>query len=309
MKVLVTGGTGFIGSHLARALVARGDEVSILARYRAGGALNRIRDIEDRLAAVIYADIRDGARLKFVGETVEPVVVYHLAAFHHVGRSWEHPEECMAANVCGTANVLEAFPHAKIIYMSSSEVYGRQESVPWREDSTVPAPDSPYAVSKYAGELLCAGWQRRGRAISIVRAFNAYGPGQSEHAVIGELVARAVAGRAIQTTGGRQTRDFVYVDDTVRGLVRAAECDYGGPVNLGTGRETSIRDLVDIVLEQAGSVSSVDRTLADRPNEIWRMAASTGRAEQLLGWRAEIPIIEGIKRTIEWHRNLGARSR
>ena len=295
MKVLVTGGTGFIGSHLVDALRRRGDEVKTLGRYHGDST------------ADYRADVRDRAALEEIKFDFEPELVYHLAAFHHVGRSWEAMETCYSTNVLGSVNVMEVFGRpdertgsAKVVYMSSSEVYGDQDSVPWQEDM-LPRPRSPYAVSKLAGEHHARMLHDADSPVMIVRGFNVYGPGQSMGALIGELVRGALRGE-IHTTPGRQTRDWVYVNDMVEALLLAGQRIWSGPVNIGTGRDISVREVSEMIVEAVGAPVKVCRDLDARVNEIWRMQASTERARQVLEWEATTSLAEGIERTIEWHR-------
>jgi nucleoside-diphosphate-sugar epimerase len=216
-------------------------------------------------------------------------------------------EECFDVNAKGTANLLDMTAAArKFIYLSTSEVYGDQGQVPFRE-SMCPRPASPYAITKYAGELYCRMKQRTetGRSIVLLRAFNTYGPYQSAKAVIGELIVNSLRGLPIQATKGEQTREFNFVGDIVDGLIKAANHDgaIDGPVNLGSGQEVAIRDLIAKVVALTGTSSSVQMgAIPYRPNEIWRMCADNTRAREILGWKPSVDLEEGLRQTIDWFR-------
>ncbi len=288
-RVLVTGGTGFIGSHLVRAL--EGHTLAVTSRVQ--------QDLPG--VEVLEVDIRHRDRCRVITDW-NPDIVFHLAAYHHVGRSFEQVEECFDVNAKGSANVIDA-TDAHIIYMSTSEVYGLQRAFPWSEDLT-PRPQSPYGVSKLAGEHYALLQARRGKRIAVARPFNTYGPGQSSRAVLGKFVKLALAGAPIVTTPGKQTREFNYVTDVVDGLCRIAELEFvGGPVNIGGGEEVSIASALEQVLELTGSRSVVEDSAPYRPNEIWRMKASTVKMGMELDHSPKVSFREGLERMIAWHRS------
>lgn len=303
-RVLVTGAGGFIGSHLTRRLVHEDAEVFILTKYNSVIDNIRLVDVWDQLH-VIEADIRNLDSLRQL-QDVRPQLVYHLAAYNHVGDSFIHVSEALDCNCKGTANLLESYEdYDRFIYISSSEVYGEQAHVPFTED-LCPRPISPYAIGKYAGELYCRmKLKLGGRRIVVLRPFNAFGPYQSPRAVVAELVLTCLSGRPICTTKGRQTRDFNFVENLVNGFVLAAECEeaIGQVINLGSGNEISIYDLVHKVHAATESQSELHiGELEYRPTEIWRMVADHTRARQLLGWTPHIDFEEGLRRTVSWYR-------
>lgn len=289
MRVLVTGGTGFIGRRLAEAHAVAGDVVAITSRTA--------QTLPGR--EVLEVDIRHRRRCDILTEW-QPDRIYHLAAYHHVGRSFTQVEECFDVNAKGSANVLEAAGPTPVLYMSSSEVYGQQATVPWHEAMT-PHPRSPYAVTKYAGELFALMRHQQGFPVAVVRAFNVFGPGQSDHAVMGELIRLALRHAPLHITQGTQTREFNYVDNIVDGLVRALAVP-GGPYNLAGGHELSIRALAEAVVARTESRSVIHADLPDRENEIWRMRGDATLAKQTLGWTPAISFAEGLDRTIAWYR-------
>jgi nucleoside-diphosphate-sugar epimerase len=190
--------------------------------------------------------------------------------------------------------------------MSTSEVYGHQPGVPFAE-SMCPQPISPYAITKYAGELYCQMKQRIAVAPSIIitRAFNTFGPYQSAKAVIPELIIACLRGEHVRTTKGEQTREFNYVTNVVDGLMRAGshEGEIEGPINIAAGEEVSIRDLVGKIAELTETHAKIETgALPYRPTEIWRMYADSTRARELLGWKPEVSLDEGLRRTVAWFR-------
>ena len=304
-RVVVTGGSGFIGSHLVRRLLDSGAQVAVTVRYGNVIKNERLRDVWTRLT-VIEADLRNRGALDAVAR-FEPHYVFHLAAYNHVGESFRQVEECFDVNAKGTANLLDVCPGSEaFLYMSTSEVYGHQASVPFVETMS-PEPISPYAITKYSGELYCRMKQRMkgsGRIV-VLRPFNAYGPYQSSKAIIPELIIHCLKGRPIRTTKGEQTREFNYVENLVDGLIAAAEHPgkIEGPVNLASGEEVAIKDLVLKIAELTQTKSKLEiGALEYRPTEIWRMFADSSRARTLLGWTPRIHLEEGLRRTVEWYR-------
>lgn len=306
-RILITGGSGFIGSHLVHRLLAANAEVAVTVRYGNIMKNERLRDCWDDIR-VIEADLRNRGALSFGVREFRPEIVLHLAAYNHVGQSFLQVEECFDVNAKGTANLFDVCPEAeKFVYMSTSEVYGHQTEVPFRE-TMCPEPISPYAITKYAGELYCRMKQRIGgdTSVIILRPFNTFGPYQSAKAVIPELILNCLRGHTIHTTGGEQTREFNYVDNIIDGLVAAAEYNgqADGVMNLASGEEVSIRHLVEKIAELTDTSSKIEiGSLPYRPTEIWRMFADSTRSRTSLGWTPKVGLDEGLKRTVEWFRH------
>jgi UDP-glucose 4-epimerase len=304
-RVLVTGGSGFIGSHLVHRLLKEGATVAVTARYGNVMKNERLKGCWDRLC-IIEADLRNRGALTAAHQFAADVV-FHLAAYNHVGDSFRQVEECFDVNAKGTANLLDVCEGAKkFIYMSTSEVYGHQSGVPFVE-TMCPEPISPYAITKYAGELYCRMKQRVGgkTAIVVLRPFNTFGPYQSAKAVIPELIINCLQGNPIRTTKGEQTREFNYVDNIVDGLMQTAEYSGAieGPLNIAAGEEVAICDLVRTIAALTETRSSIEiGALPYRPTEIWRMYADCSRAKQVLGWQPSIDLREGLRRTVQWFR-------
>ena len=303
-RVLLTGGGGFIGANLCRRLVDEGASVFVMIKYNSVIENVRLVRIWDRLTPV-EADLRNFNSLSQLKD-IKPEIIFHLAAYNHVGDSFLHFGEAIGSNTQGTVNLLEAYEdYERFIYTSTSEVYGHQESVPFRESAT-PFPLSPYAVGKYAGELYARlKRQSHGRPIVVLRPFNAFGPYQSARAIIAELIIKCLRGEDIVTTEGKQTRDFNFVANLVDGFILAATRPeaVGEVLNVGSGIETSIRDLVEHIHRLTGSRSRLRvGEWPYRPGEIWRMYADSDKARRLLGWAPKVDLDTGLKRTIEWYR-------
>lgn len=303
-KVLVTGGSGFIGSHLCRRLVAEGAYVTVMVKYNSIIDNVRLVGIWDKVTAV-EGDLRNPDSLRCLRD-IGPDIIYHLAAYNHVGDSFSQVSEAIDSNSKGTVNLLEAYDgYERFVYISSSEVYGYQKAVPFTEDA-IPYPLSPYAVGKYSGEIYARMKSRsENKPIVILRPFNCYGPYQSPRAVIAEIVAKCIRGDDLVTTEGLQTREFNFVADLVEGFMLAGTSPnaLGETINLGCGREISIRDLVKKIHSLTNSESRLRiGELPGRIGEIQRMCADNKKAQMLLGWQSRVGLESGLAITIEWYR-------
>lgn len=307
-RVLVTGGGGFIPSHLVRRLVRLGAETAILTKYHSLVDNVRLADIWSQLQ-VMEADLRNWDSLRHILE-FRPQIIYHLAAYNHVGDSFRHPSEALDCNLKGTANlvnVLDDANYERFVYISTSEVYGAQKECPFHEGLT-PNPISPYAIGKYGGELYVRMMmEQRQRPMTILRPFNAFGPYQSQRAVIPEIIAACLRHQPIHATAGIQTREFNFVTNLVDGFILAAEqpAALGKILNLGCGDERPIRQVIQEIHRLTGSRSQLlFGALPNRPTEIWRMAADNRLARQYLNWTPAIPFEEGLTLTIDWFRRF-----
>jgi UDP-glucose 4-epimerase len=304
-RILVTGGAGFIGSHLTKRLVRSGADVTVMVKYKSlidNIRLSSIwRDID-----VIEADLRNIDSLRQLNRYKNFDFVFHLAAYNHVGDSFLHVNEALLSNAVATANLLECLSdYGRFIYTSTSEVYGYQLAVPFEEEAQ-PFPISPYAVGKYAGELYAKMKRHQtNQPIVCLRPFNTFGPYQSDRAVIPELIIKCLLGSPIETTEGIQTREFNYVDNIVDGFIAMAEADPipDQVINIGSNCEIAIRDLILKIhnLTESGSELRIG-ALPNRPTEIWRMCADNERAGKLLGWKPKVPFDDGLKMTVDWYR-------
>lgn len=318
MRVLVTGGAGYIGSHLADVLITTGHYVTVLDNLSTG----RITNIHHLL---------DHPRFRFICDTIlnapmvdklvaEADAVYHLAATVGVKYVVENPLQCIVNNVRGTEVVLDAAYRywRRGVVASSSEVYGKSEKAPLGEDDdSLLGPTAvgrwAYALSKALDEHLAFAHYHHGMPVSVVRYFNSYGP-RLDPGGYGSVVARfinqALAGRPITVfDDGRQTRCFTYIDDTVRGTLLAGTLSQaeGKVFNIGNNRETSILELAQMVRDAVNSEVEIEyipytRAYGVRFEETRRRVPDTRRARDLLGFEAEISLEEGLLRTVDWFR-------
>ena len=298
MAVLVTGGAGFIGSHVAEALVARGDDVVVLDDFSTGKRENVPDGVE-----LVEGDIREPQEKLFAA--VNPAVCFHLAAQADVRVSVERPDHDAAVNVIGTVNLLQAAleQDTRIVFSSTGgAIYGECER-PAPEDAPR-QPLAPYGTSKLAGEEYLATYNRLHETRHVTLRFgNVYGPRQDPHGEAGVVAIffnRLLSGEQPKIFGdGSQTRDYVYVADVVRATLAAAEQD-GGVFNVGTGRETSVVELYELCRRVAGK-EDVEAVFAPpRPGELQRSVLDISRAVDELGWRPEHNLEDGLRETWEW---------
>jgi UDP-glucose 4-epimerase len=296
VRVVVTGGAGFIGSHVVEALLARGDEVTVVDDLSNGKREN----VADGVRLVVQ-DIREG--LTDVFADTRPELCCHLAAQVDVRASVERPEHDASVNVLGTVAVLEAAREhdTQLVFSSSGgAIYGECDGPAPEESERRPL--SPYGVSKLAGEEYLAGYNRLygARHVSL-RYGNVYGPRQDpygEAGVVAIFLGRLAQGEAPQIFGGGlQTRDYVYAGDVARATLAAVGHD-GGVFNVGTGQETSVVDLYELSRRVAGSKVEA-REAPARPGELQRSVLDVSSAERELGWRPEVLLEEGLRRTWE----------
>jgi nucleoside-diphosphate-sugar epimerase len=305
--VLVTGGAGFIGSALVRALVDRGELVRVLDNFSTGKPAN-LAPLRDRVR-LVEGDILDEAALERALADVE--IVFHQAALPSVPRSLEDPVASHEANATGTLRVLEvARRHGvrRVIYAGSSSAYGDTPVLPKVETMT-PSPRSPYAVSKLAGELYCQMYSRSlGLETVTLRYFNVFGPrqdpGSAYAAVIPRFVTAVLAGRAPVVFGdGTQSRDFCYVDNVVEANLLAADRPgvAGGVFNVACGAATDLNRVVGLVGELAG-VPVAPRYEPARAGDVKHSLADISEARTRLGYQGAVSFEEGLRRSFEWYR-------
>ncbi len=301
MRVLVTGGAGFIGSHVTDALLARGDDVVVVDDLSSG----RVARLDPQVT-LHKLSTTDAVALTATVEAFQPELICHLAAQIDVRASVDAPAEDARVNVVGTVNLLEAarVAGARMVFASSGgALYGHDAPIPSRED-VLPLPESPYGVAKYCAEQYIGLYNRlHGTGHAVLRLANVYGPRQDpagDAGVITIFCASALAGEEPIIYGdGTQTRDFVYVGDTVRAFLAAADSHRPGTWNIGAGAEISVLDLVGIIAEEAGRPVSPRFTPA-RPGELVRSAVAVDRAASELGWHAATPLAVGMRRVYRW---------
>jgi UDP-glucose 4-epimerase len=306
-RYLVTGGAGFIGSNIAERLVSDGEEVVVFDNLSTGSEEN-IGHFRQNVRFV-KGDIRNASEVRSALEGVDYVL--HQAALASVPRSIDDPVLVNEVNVGGTLTVLEESRHAGVksfVYAASSSAYGESEVLPKREDM-LPAPLSPYAISKLVGEHYCSVYSRvYGLPTVSIRYFNVFGPRQdpaSQYAaVIPIFVTHLLDGKSPTIFGdGEQSRDFTYVDNVVKANILAAQLDgaAGQVVNVACGDSFTLNELYGMLCGLTGS--SIDPIYADpRPGDVKHSLADISMAEQLLGYSVETGFEEGLKKTVEWYR-------
>ncbi len=309
MEILVTGGAGFIGSHLVEALLRAGHRVAVLDDFN-NYYDPRIK--EDNLRAVRgqielhRTDLRDPEAVRRVVGKERFGTVIHLAGRAGVRPSIKEPQLYVDANVTGTLNMLEGARVGgvgRFIFASSSSVYGLCPVSPFREDMPLPGTISPYAATKLAGEQLCSNYAHLYKLRTVcLRFFTVYGPRQRPDLAIHQFTRRIHRGQPIDQFGdGSTRRDYTYVDDTVQGILGALT--YEGPIfdlfNLGESETTSLNELIRQIENALGRKARINH-LPDQPGDVPLTCADISKARRLLGYRPTTSIAEGIPRFVEW---------
>lgn len=308
-RVLVTGAGGFIGSHLTEALIGQGAQVKALVKYNSRNCWGHLESLSakqrDR-CEVILGDVTDSFAPRRWVEGCE--IVFHLAALIAIPYSYTSPTSYANVNVQGTVNLLEACCQEKVsrlVHTSTSEVYGTALHVPIDESHPLQG-QSPYAASKIAADKFAQSYHLSfGLPVIIARPFNTFGPRQSARAIIPTIITQALACESIALGAVEPVRDFVYVEDTVCGLMALAACDtaVGKVVNLGTGSGISIGQLAGKILSltDKGKGIRIDpRRIRPKESEVMQLVCNTALATTLTGWQAETDLDEGLKRTAHW---------
>jgi UDP-glucose 4-epimerase len=304
-KILVTGGAGFIGSHLTDKLLNLGAKVTVVVKYNSIIDSPRLVKIWDKIN-IIEADLRNTDSVSEM-KKLSYDVVFHLAAYNHVGDSFKHVFENVNSNLLSTINLLDHGPKIKkLVHMGTSEIYGIQNKLPFNSKEK-PNPMSPYGVTKYASELFSILKSKHTKLNLIcARPFNTFGPFQSEKAIIPEIILKCLQNKEIKTTEGKQTREFNYIENIVDGLIfleRKVKHSLE-PINIGSNKPISIRDLVKKIHKFSGSSSQLKiGALKYRPNEIWNMQANNNFITSR-GWKPLVNFDDGLKKTISWYQNF-----
>lgn len=308
MKILITGGAGFVGSHLCDKYAKNGDTVLCFDNFMNGNLVNIRHLLNFRNFKLIHGDVRDYDLLEKIMRDVD--AVFHLAAQIHVDRSIIEPRLTYDINVLGTQNVLEIARMndvERIIHASTSEVYGSAQYAPMDEKHPLNAPH-PYGASKIAADRMCYAYiETYGMNICIMRPFNLYGPRQKDSGYGGAIsifTKRVLSNMPPVIYGsGEQTRDYTYVDDIVRAydLLLKYPQPIREPVNFGTGEDVTINDLAKKIIELCGK----DLTpvhIEERPGEVTRLIADISKAKEL-GWKPEYTLDAGLEKFIDWYKN------
>ena len=317
MKMLITGGAGFIGSHLCEKYTEMGYTVICFDNFLSGNLLNIRHLLDYRNFKLIKGDVRNYNSLERVAQNVD--IIFNLAAQIHVDRSYVEPKLTYMINVMGTQNVLEvARIHdiKKVIHASSSEVYGSSQYAPIDENHPLCAPH-PYGASKIAADRMCYAYMRTyGMNIPILRFFNIFGPRQRDIGYGGviSIFARRVINDLppIIYGDGKQTRDYTYIDDAVDAydLVLNYDHELREPINFGTGKEVRIIDLANMIIELCGKKDKIVPVHVEpRIGEVERLIADASKARKIFGWAPKYSLKEGLSNFIQWYKKFGVEQR
>ena len=313
MKYLVTGGAGFIGSHLTKTLLEQGYSVRILDNFSTGKRENveaLTRQFDSNRLEVLEGDIRDATR---VGEAVRGVeIIFHSAAFVSVPQSMDEPQECFDVNVTGTSLLFDAARRSgvrRVVVASSAAVYGEADALPLVEETPL-QPKSPYAISKRVNEMYAELFTNSlNFEVVALRYFNVYGPRQRPDSIYAAAVPifarRLLDGKPVTVFGdGGQTRDLINVRDVVRANLLASEHPRaaGQVFNVCTGVETRLLDLIEVLYDLFPNAPAPEFA-APRSGDIYRSVGSPKKAKEVMGFQAQVSLEDGLKEVVEWMRN------
>ena len=305
-RVLITGGAGFIGSHLTTRLVELNAKVSVTVKYNSIIDCPRLVNVWSKIK-VIEADLRNIDSVNSL-KKLNFDYIFHLAAYNHVGDSFVHVSETINSNLFSTVNLLNHGPsYKKFIHIGSSEIYGLQKKIPFNVEE-MPNPQSPYALSKFSSELYAIlKSKERKNSLVCLRPFNTFGPYQSEKAIIPEIIIKCLLGKDIETTPGLQTREFNYVENIINAILLISKKikHQEKPINIGSNNPIKIKDLVKKIHNLTNSKSKLKIGAKKyRPNEIWKMQAENKFILSKIGWKPNISFEEGLKISISWYRKF-----
>jgi NAD dependent epimerase/dehydratase len=313
-KVLVTGADGFIGSHLTEKLVRRGAKVTALCLYNSFDSYGWLDDLPHDIVGQLTrlrGDIRDSAFVRRITQGHD--VIFHLAALIAIPHSYAAPQCYAETNVLGTLNVLEAAREmdvARLVHTSTSEVYGTALTMPISESHPLQG-QSPYSASKIGADMMAESFARSfDLPVAILRPFNTFGPRQSERAVIPTVIRQALdpAGRAIFVGDTSTVRDFTFVADTAEAFLAigsAANIEFGRAYNAGSGKAVTIEEIVDLVRNLTNCNFPVEhdpKRMRPSASEVRALLADSSRLAGDTGWRAQVDLRDGLRRTIGWWR-------
>jgi NAD dependent epimerase/dehydratase len=310
-NILVTGAGGFIGSHLVEELVRQGARVTAFLRYKSDGNPGHLADIDAEIAKSVQiqrGDLKDPAAIRQAVEGHQ--IVFHLGALIGIPYSYVRPIDYVETNILGSSYIFESCRQVgveRIVHTSTSEVYGTARVTPIDEGHPLQG-QSPYSATKIAADQLALSYFCSfNLPVTIVRPFNTFGPRQSLRAIIPTVISQALQNDVIRVGSVWPKRDLTFVTDTVRGFLKAAESQtaIGEVVNIGSGREISIGELIDMILRLVGRkleiVTDEDRIRPEK-SEVGRLLANREKAKRLLDWQPDISLEDGLQRTIDWVR-------
>lgn len=309
-RVLVTGAGGFIGSHLTERLVQLGANTVALVRYNSSGFWGWLEQVPGKKdIEVILGDIRDADTVRRAMQGAE--IVFHLAALIGIPYSYHAPLSYVRTNIEGTLNILQTALDARVqlvVHTSTSEVYGTAQYVPIDEAHPLQG-QSPYSASKIGGDKLAEAFHLSfGLPVTTIRPFNTYGPCQSARAIIPAIIIQTLTQPSICLGNTEPLRDLTYVKDTVEGFIQGAQHPeaVGQVINIGSGQEISVGELVKIICDIRGKhipVTRDEQRVRPQGSEVARLCADARKAQRLLGWQARTGLREGLVKTIEWIQN------
>lgn len=310
-KILVTGGAGFIGSHVAKKMIDRGDEIIIVDdfndRYDPRLKEERVKNlfIGTTLPTIIRGDICDLSLLKNIFAENKIQKVLHLAAWAAVQTSIERPHIYTAVNIDGTVNILEEARKngvESIVFASSSSVYGGRVDVPFKETDDVSRPISPYAATKAAGEIMCATWHNLyGLPISCLRFFTVYGPWGRPEMALFRFAEAIMRGETVEMRGPETQRDFTYIDDCAAGIMAAVDKPQGFQIfNLGESDAVPLPRFIKAIENALGKEAKI-KEVPLPAGDVPRTLADITKAENLLGYKPKLKVEEGVRRFADWY--------
>ena len=309
MKLIITGGAGFIGSAFVRMLVPDGHRVVNLDKLTYAGNLDNLEPVADSANyRFVRGDITDAELVETLIEEEQPDAIVHFAAESHVDRSILSPSASFETNLRGTFTLLEAVRKHKTpryVHVSTDEVYGSLDE-PLEADETYPLkPSSPYSASKAGSDLLALSYFTTFKSpVLVTRASNNYGPYQFPEKLIPLMISNALEDKALPIYGdGMQVRDWLYVDDHCRAILAVLSKGREGEIyNIGGSRALPNREVVKLILEATGKSDSLIKTVTDRPGHDRRYALTSEKLERETGWHAQMPFEEGLQSTVDWYR-------
>jgi NAD dependent epimerase/dehydratase len=311
-KVLVTGAGGFIASHLVEKLVHQGAQVHAFVRYNSRNDVGLLRTLEPDVLAqinVIHGDLRDMDAIYEAARNID--IIFHLGALIAIPYSYRHPREVIETNIMGTLNVLTATRDLgvqRMIHTSTSEVYGTARYTPIDENHPLQG-QSPYSASKIGADKIVESYYRSFNVpVATLRPFNTFGPRQSARAVIPTIITQALTKDEIHLGSLDTSRDFTFVKDTVNGFICLAEAEniLGDEINLGNNAAITIGDLTKKVFGLLGKEPHIiveEQRLRPEKSEVRKLHASNQKALDLIGWKPQVSLDQGLQITIDWIKN------
>lgn len=305
MKILITGGTGFIGTNLVKSLV---DDTEISIIKQPNSTIPSWSKNIFKKTKIYSVDICDLETLQKTIKNIEPEKIFHLAAYTGSGQTFTDADKSVQTNIQGTVNLLHSIENTDyecFVNMSTSEVYGN-DTVPFKEEQN-PNPISPYGISKFVAEMFCNIFHKTyGFPILNLRLFNPYGEFQPPNKIISKTIISCLLKKDIELVRGQITRDFIYIQDVVNVLIKASETKkaIGETINIGSGEEHSIKEIVTKIIDLMDNpIKPLFGVIPYRKNEIMRNYADIKKARKILNWEPKHSLDSGLKKTIGWYIN------